>query len=106
MKKILILFIFLTFISNNALSFIIRDSEIENIIKEIVAPIAEAAEQDKEKLKIFIINDKQLNAFVTPGQKIFIFSGLIVFLSLVSMAIIPPPSEPASFSIINPLNFR
>ena len=29
-------------------------------------------------LKIFIIDDKRLNAFVTPGQKIFIFSGLIV----------------------------
>ena len=33
-----------------------------------------------------------------------IFSGLIVFLSLVSIAIIPPPSEPVSFSIINPFN--
>ncbi len=77
MKKILILFIFLTFISNNALSFIIRDSEIENLIKDIVQPIAKAAKQDSNKLHIYILNDNKLNAFVTPGQKIFIFSGLI-----------------------------
>ena len=77
MKKFLLLLFFLLSISSNTLGFI-RDSEIENTIKEIVGPIADAANQDKEKLKIFIINDKQLNAFVTPGQKIFIFSGLIV----------------------------
>ena len=77
MKKFLILLFFLLSISSNTLGFI-RDSEIENIIKEIVGPIADAAEQDKNNLKIFLINDKQLNAFVTPGQKIFIFSGLII----------------------------
>ena len=77
MKKFLLLLFFLLSISFNSSAFI-RDSEIENTIKEIVGPIAEVANQDKEKLKIFIINDKQLNAFVTPGQKIFIFSGLII----------------------------
>ena len=77
MKKFLLLLLFLLSISSNSLGFI-RDSEIENIIKDIIAPIADAAGQDKEKLKIFIIDDKHLNAFVTPGQKIFIFSGLII----------------------------
>ena len=77
MKNFLLLLFFLLSLSSNSLGFI-RDSEIESIIKEIVSPIADAAKQDKKKLKIFIINDKQLNAFVTPGQKIFIFSGLIV----------------------------
>mgnify|MGYP000061785655 CR=1 FL=1 len=77
MKKFLLLLFFLLSISSNTLGFI-RDSEIENLIKDIIAPIANAANQDKKKLKIFIIDDKQLNAFVTPGQKIFIFSGLIL----------------------------
>ena len=76
MKKLLLLLFFLFSISSNSLGFI-RDSEIENLIKEIVGPIADAAGQKKENLEIFIINDNQLNAFVTPGQKIFIFSGLI-----------------------------
>ena len=76
MKKLLLLLFFLFSISSNSLGFI-RDSEIENVIKEIVNPIADAAGQKKENLKIFIINDNKLNAFVTPGQKIFIFSGLI-----------------------------
>ena len=76
MKKLLLLLFFLFSISSNSLGFI-RDSEIENLIKEIVGPIADAAGQKKENLEIFIIDDNQLNAFVTPGQKIFIFSGLI-----------------------------
>ena len=76
MKKFLLLLFFLLSISSNTLGFI-RDSEIENLIKEIVGPIADVAGQKKENLKIFIIDDNQLNAFVTPGQKIFIFSGLI-----------------------------
>jgi len=76
MKKFLLLLFFLLSISSHSLGFI-RDSEIENIIKEIVGPIADAAGQKKENLEIFIIDDDQLNAFVTPGQKIFIFSGLI-----------------------------
>ena len=76
MKKLLLLLFFLFSISSNSLGFI-RDSEIENLIKEIVGPIADVAGQKKENLEIFIIDDNQLNAFVTPGQKIFIFSGLI-----------------------------
>ena len=76
MKKFVLLLFFLLSISSNSLGFI-RDSEIENLIKEIVEPIADAAGQKKENLEIFIINDNQLNAFVTPGQKIFIFTGLI-----------------------------
>ena len=76
MKKFVLLLFFLLSISSYSLGFI-RDSEIENLIKEIVSPIADAAGQKKENLEIFIIDDNQLNAFVTPGQKIFIFSGLI-----------------------------
>ena len=77
MKKFFILLIFFTFISKNVFSVIIRDSEIENLIKEIVEPIAESAGQDNKNIKIYILNEDTLNAFVTPGQKIFIFSGLI-----------------------------
>ena len=76
MKKFLLLLFFLLLTTSKASGFI-RDSEIENLIKEIVSPIADAADQNKEKLQIYIINDKKINAFVTPGQKIFIFTGLI-----------------------------
>ena len=80
MKKFLILLLFLLSLSFNSFG-IIRDSEIESLIKEIVSPIAKAAKQNEKNLKIFIINDDQVNAFVTPGQKMFIFSGLITTLS-------------------------
>ena len=52
MKKFLLLLFFLLSISSNTLGFI-RDSEIENLIKDIIAPIADAANHDKKKLKIF-----------------------------------------------------
>ena len=45
MKKFLLLLLFLLSISSNLLGFI-RDSEMENLIKEIVSPIAEAANLD------------------------------------------------------------
>jgi len=77
MKKILLLLLIFFSIISKSYSFIIRDSEIENVIKKLVSPIAKAANQNSEKLKIIIINDDNANAFVTPGQKIFIFSGLI-----------------------------
>tara|TARA_B100000315_G_scaffold191946_1_gene182317 strand:- start:1334 stop:2641 length:1308 start_codon:yes stop_codon:yes gene_type:complete len=77
MKKILLLLLICFSIISKSYSFIIRDSEIESVVKKLVSPIAKAANQNSEKLKIIIINDNNANAFVTPGQKIFIFSGLI-----------------------------
>ena len=61
MKKFLILLLFLLSLSFNSFG-IIRDSEIESLIKEIVSPIAKAAKQNEKNLKIFIINDDQVNA--------------------------------------------
>ena len=78
MKKLFLL-LFLLLISFKAYSGgIVRDSEIENYIKRLVTPITKSANLDTKSLKIILINDKQINAFVTPGQKIFIFTGLIL----------------------------
>lgn len=78
MKKFLLLLLIFFSIITKCYSFVIRDSEVESVIKEIVSPIAKVANQNTEKLKIIIINDNNANAFVTPGQKIFIFTGLII----------------------------
>jgi len=78
MKKFL-LFFFIFFSSiSPAFSGIIRDSEIENFIKKIFSPIVKTTNQKAENLNINIINDNKINAFVTPGQKIFIFTGLLL----------------------------
>ena len=78
MKKFLLFFIIFLFIAKEALSLVIRDSEMENFIKGIASPIAIAADQDDKNLKIIILGENNVNAFVTPDQKIFIFTGLLI----------------------------
>ena len=57
---------------------IIRDAEIEYSIRSFARPLLEAAGLEPLSLKIHIINDQNLNAFVAGGQQIFINSGLIL----------------------------
>ena len=56
---------------------LIRDTEIEETLREIADPIFSAAGLDPESVKIYIINDKTLNAFVAGGQNLFINTGLL-----------------------------
>ncbi|HVH82005.1 MAG TPA: M48 family metalloprotease [Stellaceae bacterium] len=56
---------------------ILRDTEIENDIKTIAAPIWRAAGLDPKGVGIFLVNDNELNSFVAGGQAIFINTGLI-----------------------------
>jgi predicted Zn-dependent protease len=56
---------------------ILRDSEIENDIRTIAAPIWRVAGLDPNTMGIYIVNDKEINSFVAGGQAIFLNSGLI-----------------------------
>ncbi|MFN7038163.1 MAG: M48 family metalloprotease [Alphaproteobacteria bacterium] len=60
---------------------IIRDSEIEYVLKQIIEPIALAANLDKDAIKLYIVNDNKVNAFVAGGANIFINSGLLTELA-------------------------
>lgn len=57
---------------------LIRDSEIERIIRAYSTPIFKAAGLKASDVKIFIVKDNSLNAFVAGGQKMFINTGLIL----------------------------
>ena len=57
---------------------LIRDTEIENTIRVYIAPLFEAAGLDPGSVSVHIVNDRNLNAFVAGGQKIFIHSGLLM----------------------------
>ena len=73
-RKLLILL----FVCCNAYSsHIIRDSEVEAVIKELTQPLFNAAGLDGTKVKIFIINDDSINAFVIANNSIFIHLGLL-----------------------------
>ena len=56
---------------------LIRDTEIENTIRDYITPVLLSAKLEPSSIKFYIIKDPTLNAFVAGGQKIFINSGLI-----------------------------
>ena len=57
---------------------LIRDTEVENIIRGYATPIFVAAGLDPTNVRIYIVNDRQINAFVAGGQNLFINSGLLM----------------------------
>lgn len=57
---------------------LLRDAEIEQIIRDLTDPILVAAELEPEAVDTYLINDNAINAFVMGGQNIFINSGLFI----------------------------
>lgn len=57
---------------------IIRDAEIEGIIRAYSAPLFVEAGLNPEDVQIRLIQDSTLNAFVAGGQNIFIHTGLLL----------------------------
>ena len=56
---------------------LIRDAEIEQALRDYSTPIFESAGLSPHAVKIYIINDKSINAFVAGGQNMFLNTGLI-----------------------------
>ncbi len=56
----------------------IRDAEIESIIRSYATPLFEAAGLDAQSVDVHIVNNKQINAFVAGGKKLFINTGLLL----------------------------
>lgn len=63
--------------SARSISFI-RDTEIENTIRTYAAPLFEAAGLDPSAVRIYLVNDRSLNAFVAGGQNLFLNTGLLM----------------------------
>ncbi|HEX7759576.1 MAG TPA: M48 family metalloprotease [Caulobacteraceae bacterium] len=57
---------------------IIRDTEIEAILRKDSDPIFAAAGLTPQNVQIHIVGDRQLNAFSAAGQQVFINTGLII----------------------------
>ena len=57
---------------------VISDAEIENKIRNFIAPLIRAANLNPNNISIHVIIDPSYNAFVTAGTNIFINSGLII----------------------------
>src|ERR1700722_7433630 len=57
---------------------IIRDAEIEQLLREYTLPILKAAGLAQQNIRVVIINDRSFNAFVADGHRIFINSGALM----------------------------
>lgn len=57
---------------------LIRDAEIEQALRDYTDPLLRAASLEPADVKIYLVQDPSLNAFVSGGQNIFIHTGLIV----------------------------
>ncbi len=56
---------------------IIRDAEIENLLRDYAQPILRAAGLAQQNVKVVILNDRSFNAFVMDGRHIFINAGVL-----------------------------
>jgi len=57
---------------------IIRDAEIEQLLREYSQPVLRAAGLAKQNVRIVIINDRAFNAFVADGHRIFVNAGALM----------------------------
>jgi len=57
---------------------IIRDAEIEQLLREYTQPLLQAAGLGKQNIQVVIINERAFNAFVADGRRIFINAGTLM----------------------------
>ena len=58
---------------------LLRDTETERLLKSYEDPLAKADGLDPAAIKLYIVNDGSVNAFVAEGQNMFIQTGMIMF---------------------------
>jgi predicted Zn-dependent protease len=57
---------------------IIRDAEIEQLLKDYTTPILKVAGLSRQNIQVVIINDRSFNAFVADGRRIFVNVGALM----------------------------
>ncbi len=76
-KKLLLLCLLIIISTPVQAQSIIRDTEIEEILSGWFTPIFKANNMDPSQVKIILVQDNSVNAFVAGGSNIFFFTGLI-----------------------------
>jgi len=56
---------------------LIRDAETETLLQSIVKPLFRAAGLDTGMLRIMLVRDRAINAFVGSGNRMFVHTGLL-----------------------------
>ena len=56
---------------------ILRDAETEALLRDLSRPLIEAAGLQPENVRVVLIHDREINAFVAGGQIVYLHSGLV-----------------------------
>ena len=56
---------------------IIRDTEIEQLMRDYAVPVLRAAGLAKQNVKVVVLNNRSFNAFVMDGRHIFVHAGAL-----------------------------
>jgi len=56
---------------------ILRDTETERLFHDMSLPLIQAAGLDPGSVKVVLLNDPEINAFVSQGQTVYVQSGLL-----------------------------
>jgi predicted Zn-dependent protease len=57
---------------------LLRDTEIEQLLRDYARPVLRAAGLEKQNIQVSIINDPSFNAFVADGRRIFVNYGALM----------------------------
>ena len=57
---------------------VLRDSEAEQLFRDISKPLIDAAGLNPRSVDVVLVNDGEINAFVSSGQRVYINSGLVL----------------------------
>lgn len=57
---------------------LLRDTEIEQLLRDYTRPILRSAGLEKQNIQVVIINDGSFNAFVADGRRIFVNYGALM----------------------------
>lgn len=64
---------------------LLRDADMEHALKQIATPILRAAGLNPNRVKVLVVNDSSLNAFVVSNDAIFVHYGLITKMKSAAM---------------------
>lgn len=56
---------------------VLRDTETELLFRDMSVPLIKAGGLDPDSVKVVLLNDPEINAFVSQGQTVYIQSGLL-----------------------------
>ncbi len=64
---------------------LLRDPDVEHGLSVLAAPVLQAAGLNPRRVRVLVVNESSLNAFVIDGQTIFVHYGLILKVSSPAM---------------------